>query len=302
MLPPVALVSALHCDGSQGTAFANPLQDQAPLHQNKAAAILGGQQSALALISAQQADAVIEVSSHLTVPAAAAWGSASTLCGLPWSSLPPATDIFDVPKAPSDQFLGSARISIGRTPFDNAWARVSRKSSLGSLQYEFPRLRDVGLNELRRVNFWVNSNIEYAEDIDLYGRRDYWATAAETLRHMKGDCEDYAILKYQILMHMGIHPSDMFLTLTRDRIRKRDHAVLIVKLDNRFYLLDNNTPELLEANDTYEYTARLSYNQNGSWLHGFTHPTQASPYARRANLAYFSDSAVSNARLTGFKR
>jgi predicted transglutaminase-like cysteine proteinase len=300
-LPPVALVAALHCNSPAPAAFTNPVRDQDSLGQSKAAAILGGQQSALDLISARQSDQNAEAFVPAAAPAAA-WQSSVTFCSPAWSAHTTSRDTFDPPAIPSDDFLGSARISIGRTPFDHAWARVSRKSQSAKIPAVFARPREVGLNEIQRVNTWVNKNITYAEDIDLYGRRDYWATANETLRNRKGDCEDYAILKYQILMHMGVAPSDMFLTLARDRIRNRDHAVLIVKMADQHYLLDNNTQELLPADGRQEYTARLSYSQNAAWLHGYTTPAQTYPLAGGTRIAHFSESAVSSARVTGLSK
>ena len=306
-LPPAALIVALQCNGPTPAGLTTPMRDQEAGAQNKASAILGGQPSALDLISAQQSDqnsaALAPAAATALVPAAgAAWTSGSALCAPAFSGRTRSLDPLDRPALPADAFLGSARISIGRTPFDQAWARVSRKSASGKLRTIFAPQAGVDLDAVRKVNSWVNRTITYAEDIDLYGQRDYWATASETLRKRKGDCEDYAILKYQILMQMGVAPSDMFLTLARDRVRNSDHAVLIVKMADQFYLLDNNTKELLPANAGQEYTARLSYSQNAAWLHGYTTPPHNYTLGGTKRLAHFSESAVSSARVTGLNK
>jgi hypothetical protein len=41
---------------------------------------------------------------------------------------------------------------------------------------------------------WVYTEIAYEKDLDQYDARDYWATPAETLASMRGDCEDSALL------------------------------------------------------------------------------------------------------------
>lgn len=43
------------------------------------------------------------------------------------------------------------------------------------------------------ANFCYNA-IRSARDMDQYGKTEYWAAPDETLRSMKGDCEDRAIL------------------------------------------------------------------------------------------------------------
>ena len=53
--------------------------------------------------------------------------------------------------------------------------------------------------KLKQINNFFNQKINYAEDIDLWGQSDYWATPLESLGHEAGDCEDYAIAKYTFL-------------------------------------------------------------------------------------------------------
>ena len=51
---------------------------------------------------------------------------------------------------------------------------------------------------------WVIKNITYISDKTLYNLNEYWAMAYQTLKHKKGDCEDGAILLYNILLKSGI--------------------------------------------------------------------------------------------------
>ncbi len=162
--------------------------------------------------------------------------------------------------------------------------------------------QETDIDHVAKVNAWVNRNVQFTEDQVLYGRSDFWATAAETLRRKKGDCEDIAILKYQFLANAGFDPAAIHLTLVWDAVRRRDHAVLIVKLDGVHYLLDNETDEVMLADTSHEYTARMSFSERSAWLHGYTArpgSAQASPIKR---IAYFSDKAVSNALATGLSK
>ena len=52
--------------------------------------------------------------------------------------------------------------------------------------------------------YLVQTGIEYESDDVNYGVAEYWARPTETLYHLKGDCEDTAILFCSICRYMGI--------------------------------------------------------------------------------------------------
>ena len=60
-------------------------------------------------------------------------------------------------------------------------------------------------SEVRRIDNRVNNMIEYKFD-DV----DYWQTPEETLNLKTGDCEDYAILKWQMMVDAGINSDDIY--------------------------------------------------------------------------------------------
>ena len=51
---------------------------------------------------------------------------------------------------------------------------------------------------------YVYKNITYIPDKTEYKLNEYWAYPYQTLKHKKGDCEDGAILLYNILLKSGI--------------------------------------------------------------------------------------------------
>jgi len=169
-----------------------------------------------------------------------------------------------------DDFLASRRLPIGRTQFDSSWDRVSRATLPRSATSAFSNFAHGRLSRstLAAVNTWTNSRIHYVEDKDLYGRADYWATASMTLKRRAGDCEDIAIAKMQLLAAMGLPRSNMYLTIVRDLVRNADHAVLIVKFEGNYLLLDNSTDRLLDAKLGNDYRPILSFGNGQKWLHG----------------------------------
>jgi predicted transglutaminase-like cysteine proteinase len=170
----------------------------------------------------------------------------------------------------SSDFLQSRRVPIGSTRFDAQWRRVSDSSiSLGQYNRIVGKRPARGTELLERVNAWVNNNIRYTEDAQLWGSTDYWATASETLLRARGDCEDLAIVKMKLLERAGISRDDMYLTVARDLYRNADHAFLVVKLDGRYFVLDNAVDRILPANQDLGYRPVLSFSNHSSWLHGY---------------------------------
>lgn len=293
-----------------GASYACMNQDAAAPRANatitgfdKSVAILGGKPSALDLISAQQSGSANSETSAFTGSDEPPVQSLKPVCAINPRSQAIFASWFRPAPAQSGEFLGSRRIKIGSTPLDGAWRRVSRSSvavspsDLLGQAFEAPRL-----DQIRKVNAWVNRKIRFVEDRQLYGRADYWATAGETLKSRKGDCEDIAILKYHLLLNAGFDPAKMYLTIAKDTIRRRDHALLVVEEGGSFYLLDNETSNLLPGDQAHDYAARFSYSAQSSWIHGYTRHTEAPAGLDRRHFSYFSDSAVSSARVTGLSK
>jgi len=248
---------------------------QIAAHASKSAAILGGQPSALELIRmAQQPDGA--AAAQATALAAAEAAPMPFLSPAVGGLRAPSSDCsrpLAVPqaRAPSgDDFLESKRLAIGHTAFDRDWRRVSG-DRISARRYRklVGGSADGGFSALRSVNSWVNQAIAFTDDRDLFAKADFWAGAAATLRLRRGDCEDIALTKMQLLVAAGIPREDMILTIARDLVRNADHAVLIVRHDGRYYMLDNANDEVLDASLSYDYRPILSFGSNQTWLHGY---------------------------------
>jgi predicted transglutaminase-like cysteine proteinase len=250
---PLVSVSGLAaaCPDDAPTAFA----------ASKSSALLGGAPSRLELISLQQTSGA--AIGQKVKPAAGG----------------PRCDRFALRPASRasrpGEFLESTRLALGRTSFDARWNKVSRSALPARAVSRFAAGKP-GIAMLSAVNAWSNARIPYREDRDLYGQADYWATAGATLRRGAGDCEDIAVFKMQALAALGVPRSDMYLTIARDLARNADHAVLVVKVDGRHWLLDNTTDTPLDAALSHDYRPIMSFSTSGNWLHGYARD-EASP-------------------------
>lgn len=170
-----------------------------------------------------------------------------------------------------DDFLGSKRLPVSRTRFDAQWDRVSRASVSGPTVAAIARTAPgrPSAETLGAVNAWANRHIRYVADRQLYGRSDFWASAPVTLRRGAGDCEDIAIAKLALLAARGVPRRDMYLTLARDLVRNADHALLVVRMDGRYFMLDNATDRVLDASESQDYRPILTYGSERKWLHGY---------------------------------
>lgn len=197
--------------------------------------------------------------------------------------LPARPGLMDFPvAAPAfdpDAELGTRAIAIKRTRFDDRWARVRRAAPAGLMH---DKLRRAGasatLDEqelLSRVNGWVNGEIAYVSDQRNYGQSDVWATAEQTLARRQGDCEDFAILKMQMLRAAGVPTSKMKLVLLRDLAANADHAILLVQTKHGKYVLDNTTDRVYDGSRGDAVRPVLSFSDNKRWVHAYRGPAAA---------------------------
>ena len=167
--------------------------------------------------------------------------------------------------------FGTVALRVGHTQLDARWQRVAHSPVGGAAAAYASSLRGKDAFErLEAVNWYVNKRVRFTDDIRQYGRTDYWATASETLNHGRGDCEDFAIAKLQLLRRAGIADKDLYLVVVKDLVRRADHAILVVRAAGHMYVLDNGTDELLDSETVSDYRPVLTFAAVGaSWTHGY---------------------------------
>lgn len=115
------------------------------------------------------------------------------------------------------------------------------------------------------VNTYMNRR-SYIEDLPNYGVPDYWATPREFLSR-DGDCEDYAIAKMLSLRHLGFSADAVRLVVLQDMNLNAAHAVLVVYVDGKALLLDNQIKQVIETRQVRHYRPLYSINEQAWWLH-----------------------------------
>lgn len=114
------------------------------------------------------------------------------------------------------------------------------------------------------INRAVNMAIRPASDWAQYGVADFWASPLQTLGSQAGDCEDYAIVKYVALRELGILPDDLRLVIVQDEKREIGHAVVAVRDEQRWLILDNRTMSILDAENVRDYRPLFALDHQGT--------------------------------------
>jgi predicted transglutaminase-like cysteine proteinase len=110
-----------------------------------------------------------------------------------------------------------------------------------------------GRARLGQINRAINLAVRPVSDLALYGTADRWAAPLDTLTLGAGDCEDYAIAKYFDLQLADVPEHDLRLLIVHDLRVHQDHAVLAVRQDGHWLILDNRRLLMLEAAQLQDY-------------------------------------------------
>jgi predicted transglutaminase-like cysteine proteinase len=124
-----------------------------------------------------------------------------------------------------------------------------------------------GRSRLAVVNRAINLSIRPVSDFNQYGVEDSWTSPLTTFASGAGDCEDYAIAKYLVLLESGMNDDDLQLLIVRDVRVRADHALLAANLDGHWFLLDNRHFAIVDSNDPTPYVPLFAFNHDG--VHGF---------------------------------
>jgi len=244
----IALISTglLALTAHSGTALA----------QSKSEAILGTSSALEAVLSVQGAPvrASAAIPASYSVPRAAnsmRSGDEGILSGRP--------DVF-----------GSVALKVEHTPLDARWHSVEVRPVSGSAARFAESFKGAApLKKLEAVNWYVNRRVHFEDDSRQFGRGDVWSSANDTLRSGRGDCEDFAIAKMQMLRSAGFASRDLYLVILRDTVRRADHAVLVARASGRMVVLDNGTDEVLDTDKISDYRPILTFASYGEWTHGY---------------------------------
>ena len=121
--------------------------------------------------------------------------------------------------------------------------------------------------QLIEVNRFFNQ-FEYTEDIDHWGKQDYWATPLEFIGTQKGDCEDFVIAKYFALRKLGVPDERLYLTYVKALKKNVAHMVLsyFETPSSIPLILDNYNPAILTADKRRDLLPVYSFNAQSLFL------------------------------------
>lgn len=92
------------------------------------------------------------------------------------------------------------------------------------------------------VNVKVNKHMIYANDLDVHGVEEKWESPAIAYKRMVGDCEEFAMIKWQVLLDSGVKN-------VMRLVSYNNHLVLVVSSsEDSAYVLDNNCSKIKKIN------------------------------------------------------
>ena len=109
-----------------------------------------------------------------------------------------------------------------------------------------------GLGEtakLKRINDFVNRHIAFEDDRSVWDQSDYWATPLETIGQGRGDCEDFAIIKYTSLRQAGLAGDKLRLIYVKATLKTPDGPIQVAHMVLAYYATPNAEPLLLDNLD-----------------------------------------------------
>jgi len=84
-----------------------------------------------------------------------------------------------------------------------------------------------------------------------------WTSPLAALAAGAGDCKQFAMLKYAALLESGFEAEHVRILIVEDKPRRATHAVVAVRADDQWLVLNNRTSALVEFDDFLNQQALL---------------------------------------------
>jgi hypothetical protein len=84
------------------------------------------------------------------------------------------------------------------------------------------------------------------------------------LQTHRGDCEDYAIVKYVALLQAGLSHDDVKIVILRNILPKEDHAVVAARVDGQWLILDKCRLALVRDTNMVGCIPRFLLDEDGT--------------------------------------
>ena len=134
--------------------------------------------------------------------------------------------------------------------------------------------------KLKRINDFFNNKVMFADDIDVWGKSDYWSTPLESIGRQAGDCEDFSIAKYMFLKAVNIPNNKLRLTYVKATLNNNGQRTSVAHMVLSYYatpqaeplILDNLNTEIYPASARKDLSPIFSFNDKGLWVGNSTSP------------------------------
>jgi predicted transglutaminase-like cysteine proteinase len=139
--------------------------------------------------------------------------------------------------------------------------QFSDECSIRSKRKNASKVTAFGWEVVKKVNSLVNDHVAPLTDWELHGQEEVWSYPG-----VAGDCEDYVLLKRQMLIEKGFSASDLLITVVR-RPDGEGHAVLTLRTSKGDFVLDNLANDVKIWTQTpYKYLKRQASFHTGRWV------------------------------------
>jgi len=133
------------------------------------------------------------------------------------------------------------------------------------------------------INRAANRAISPVSDAKQWGTPDHWSDPFETLLSYRGDCEDYAIVKYAALLEAGVPRDDVKIVILKNRFPNEYHAVAATRVNGEWLILDNRTLTLVRDLDLTRATPVFLLDHEGVRRFNRTRPEHDPSRLHRQN-------------------
>jgi predicted transglutaminase-like cysteine proteinase len=144
-----------------------------------------------------------------------------------------------------------------------------------------------GLARVGLINRAVDLAITPTSDEAQWGVDDHWSPPFETLQTRRGDCEDYAIVKYVALLQAGLSRDDVKIVILRNLRPNEDHAAVAARVDGQWLILDNRHLALVRDMELVGSIPKFALDEDGAQRFVPSNRTGPGPSAGRSSPARF---------------
>lgn len=128
-------------------------------------------------------------------------------------------------------------------------------------------------DKLARINDFINRHVAFEDDLSIWNQSEYWATPLETIGQGRGDCEDFAIIKYYSLKEAGVPQAKLRLVYVKATLESPSGPYQQAHMVLAYYatpnaeplVLDNLIPEIRPASQRRDLLPVFSFNSEAIW-------------------------------------